>query len=394
MSDFQELDIKNFKLVGEKHNVWNGAMKGVHWPEGPHLYHIGEYYYILHAEGGTGPEHAISVARSKTVFGPYENNFCNPIFTHRHLGTRYPVRYVGHGDMFQVANGDWYMIMLAVRQIKGFTTLGRETFLARVVWENGWPVVNANLGVLSEKLNVNLPEWEPEYSQNALPGMDKYYDFTKYRKLGNEWMFLRNPSEDIYNLTLKPEANELGERPVNSEFRPGLNLKCGKHITGKKDVTYLSIRQDSHMFEAKTILYEDNLCTGASAGIMLFQNNRFNLRFEVSNWIGYIIMCKDGQDEKIGSVRLNGSYVGIILRVVGLKASFLVRKFGEKHFSEVIEDIDISDLSTEVAGGFVGCTVGLYAQDVEKNREKAVYANFSSFSYDKLVALNTDEDEN
>ena len=48
--------------------IWKGAVKDCIWPEGPHIYKIGEYYYLMHAEGGTGPEHSISVARSRKLF--------------------------------------------------------------------------------------------------------------------------------------------------------------------------------------------------------------------------------------------------------------------------------------------------------------------------------------
>ena len=71
----RELDVEQMKLVGEEHNVWNGAMKGVHWPEGPHLYKIGKYYYIMHAEGGTGPDHAVTIAGGRMV---YDNAGCPP----------------------------------------------------------------------------------------------------------------------------------------------------------------------------------------------------------------------------------------------------------------------------------------------------------------------------
>ena len=121
----QELDIKEMKLIGEKKNVWNGAMKNVIWPEGPHLYHIGDYYYIMHAEGGTGPEHCEAICRSKDVWGPYENNPKNPIITHRHLGKDYPIKYVGHADLIETPNHEWYMIMLAVRPLERYTTMGR-----------------------------------------------------------------------------------------------------------------------------------------------------------------------------------------------------------------------------------------------------------------------------
>ena len=67
----QEIDPETFEPIGEHKNVWNGAMRGVHWPEGPHVYHIGDYYYIIHAEGGTGPEHAVMVARSRSLDEPF-----------------------------------------------------------------------------------------------------------------------------------------------------------------------------------------------------------------------------------------------------------------------------------------------------------------------------------
>lgn len=380
----QELDIENFKLVGEKHNVWNGAMKGVHWPEGPHLYHIGEYYYILHAEGGTGPEHAVCVARSKSPFGPFENNFKNPILTHRHLGNLFPVRYVGHADMFEAANGEWYMVMLAVRQMKGFTTLGRETFLAKVVWEEDWPLVNPNMGRLSEELVVHLPEYETEFAQNALPGVDKVYDFRHYKNLGAEWLRLRNPKEDMLVLQDMDELKAIPEKERNPLIHSGLNLKCGGDVTGKQDVSYLAIRQDCHNFEASATLYLDNLCAGASAGLMLMQNNRYNLRFEVSNWVGYVILCRDGVDMKVASFNMSSSYAVITIRVFGLKAMVLGRKFEDNHDTIIVANLDVSELSTEVAGGFVGCTVGMFAQAAEDVKEP-VYANFKSFIYNRML---------
>lgn len=67
------------KLVGESMAIWKGAVKGCIWPEGPHIYKIDGYYYLLHAEGGTGPEHSITVARSKKLFQWFEGCPRNPI---------------------------------------------------------------------------------------------------------------------------------------------------------------------------------------------------------------------------------------------------------------------------------------------------------------------------
>lgn len=86
--------------------IWKGAVKGVIWPEGPHLYKIDGYYYLMHAEGGTGPEHSISIARSKKLFQWFEGCPRNPIFTHRNLGKNYPVIYAGHGDLVEDGKGE------------------------------------------------------------------------------------------------------------------------------------------------------------------------------------------------------------------------------------------------------------------------------------------------
>ncbi|MCQ2519307.1 MAG: glycoside hydrolase family 43 protein [Lachnospiraceae bacterium] len=364
----QEIDIESFKLIGEPKNVWNGAMRGVHWPEGPHLYKINDYYYIIHAEGGTGPEHAISVARSKDVFGPYENNFCNPIFTHRHLGKRYPIKYVGHGDLFQTVNGEWYMVMLAVRPTNEFTTMGRETFLARVIWENDWPVVNAGLGILSEQLKVNLDEYEVVEPVTSLPNVNKDYDFKKMSMFGPEWMALRKSYERFATF-------EKGE---------GLFLEAGTdNLTELATPSYVCIRQDSHCFEAKATFLTDNLYMGVRAGLAYVQNDKYQLRFEISECIGQVILVKNGVEEVWAEEKITDSPASIILKVDGVKAScFVVTKHG---VDPVIRNLDISDLSTEVAGGFVGCTVGIFATD-GVDRDEAVKVQFTEFNYHRIKA--------
>ncbi|MBR4719606.1 MAG: family 43 glycosylhydrolase [Lachnospiraceae bacterium] len=363
----QELDINEFRLIGEPVDVWNGALKGVHWPEGPHLYRIGKYYYILHAEGGTGPEHAVSVARSENIYGPYENNFCNPIFTHRHLGSKYPIRYVGHGDLVETVKGDWYMVMLAVRPVGGYTTMGRETFLARVIWENDWPVVNPGLGLLSGELNIDLDEYVPQCSSTLIPATDKQYDFAHLDSLGSEFMYLRNPRDDMYEL-------------VSGE---GLYLKCNTDlISGYGSPSYICIRQDCLCFEAAVTLKGDGLYDGARAGLCLFQSEDYMLRFEYSGVNGNVILRKDGKDEKLASLMCPQKLITLVINVIGTRATLFMVK--DKTAAILVKGLDISCLSTEVAGGFVGCTIGLYAEDIESRDEEA-RALFKSFSYKRIL---------
>ena len=352
----QELDIENFKLVGEKHNVWNGALKGCIWPEGPHIYKMGEYYYIIHAEGGTGPEHAICTARSKDIYGPYENNPCNPIFTHRHLGVRYPIKYVGHGDLFETVNGDMYIVMLAVRPANGYTTMGRETFLARVIMENDWPVVNPGLGILSKEVIIDLPEYKVQVDDRLTPSSDKHYEFSKMDALPINFLTLRNPIDDKITFSDK-----------------GLSVECDN-----EQVNYICVRQDSHVFESVCVLRTENLVDGVKAGLVLFQNSNYHLKLEYAGCTGSLIMVKDGVEEKIASKMLPADSVTMYFSVIGTNASVYM---GIGNQLELLaKDVDVSALSTEVAGGFVGCTVGIYTSDTDEREEKAK-ACFKSFSY-------------
>lgn len=346
----QELDIENMKLVGEVHNVWNGAMRNIIWPEGPHLYKIGEYYYIMHAEGGTGPDHAVTVCRSKNVYGPYENNFCNPILTHRHLGRKYPIRYVGHADLVKTINDEWYMVMLAVRPLEGYTTMGRETFLARVEWENDWPVVNPGVGRLTDTVEINLPKWTTYTAES------NEYVFSTMGQLPPEFMVLRNADKSHYSL----------------EKGKGLLMLFDTHtLKEQASPSYLALRQKHHHFMAKALLDVSNLSEDKRAGIAYVQNNLYNLRVEVNGKMAEVILCEKGTDRRVISMPLQGSNpLEVSLEVDGLSAAVIIE--GQKS-----PEVDIRTLSTEAAGGFTGCTVGLYAVADTENTDCACFKRFS-----------------
>lgn len=346
----QELDIENMKLVGEVHNVWNGAMRNIIWPEGPHLYKIGEYYYIMHAEGGTGPDHAVTVCRSKNVYGPYENNFCNPILTHRHLGRKYPICYVGHADLVKTINDEWYMVMLAVRPLEGYTTMGRETFLARVECENDWPVVNPGVGRLTDTVEINLPKW------TAYTAESNEYVFSTMGQLPPEFMVLRNADKSHYSL----------------EKGKGLLMLFDTHtLKEQASPSYLALRQKHHHFMAKALLDVSNLSEDKRAGIAYVQNNLYNLRVEVNGKMAEVILCEKGTDRRVISMPLQGSNpLEVSLEVDGLSAAVIIE--GQKS-----PEVDIRTLSTEAAGGFTGCTVGLYAVADTENTDCACFKRFS-----------------
>ena len=325
-------------------------MRNIIWPEGPHLYKIGEYYYIMHAEGGTGPDHAVTVCRSKNVYGPYENNFCNPILTHRHLGRKYPICYVGHADLVKTINDEWYMVMLAVRPLEGYTTMGRETFLARVEWENDWPVVNPGVGRLTDTVEINLPKW------TAYTAESNEYVFSTMGQLPPEFMVLRNADKSHYSL----------------EKGKGLLMLFDTHtLKEQASPSYLALRQKHHHFMAKALLDVSNLSEDKRAGIAYVQNNLYNLRVEVNGKMAEVILCEKGTDRRVISMPLQGSNpLEVSLEVDGLSAAVIIE--GQKS-----PEVDIRTLSTEAAGGFTGCTVGLYAVADTENTDCACFKRFS-----------------
>src|SRR5215510_3274679 len=156
----QELDVENMKLSGAETVLWDGAVKGVVWAEAPHIYKRNDNYYLLIAEGGTAHHHAVTIARSKNITGPYESNRGNPILTHRHLGLDYPIVGTGHADLVETQNGEWWLILLAMRPYGGyFYNLGRETFLVPARWEDDWLIVSPGTGrVEFEYPAPDLPE--------------------------------------------------------------------------------------------------------------------------------------------------------------------------------------------------------------------------------------------
>ncbi|MGN8244993.1 family 43 glycosylhydrolase [Cellulomonas soli] len=134
-----ELDTTTGASLTEPRSLWSGT--GLASPEAPHLYRVGDWWYLLIAEGGTERGHCASVARSRHVTGPFEGAPTNPVLTHRSTG--WPVQSTGHADMVELADGSWAAVHLGVRTA-GWTPLyhvnGRETFLTGIDWVDGWPV--------------------------------------------------------------------------------------------------------------------------------------------------------------------------------------------------------------------------------------------------------------
>ncbi len=134
----QELDPKTLQLIGERKKVYPGS--GIGCTEGPHIYHIGDWYYLIVAEGGTGYRHCVTMARAKSIWGPFETAPDNPILTSDQEDMSM-LQKCGHADFTDTQAGEWYMVHLCSRPLQGekWCTLGRETAIQKMEWdEDGW----------------------------------------------------------------------------------------------------------------------------------------------------------------------------------------------------------------------------------------------------------------
>jgi hypothetical protein len=135
------VDLATGAVLTAPRRLWSGT--GLAFPEAPHLYRRGGTWYLMIAEGGTERGHAVSIARGERPDGPFEPAPGNPFLSHR--STTHPVQNTGHADLVENADGTWAMVYLGVRP-RGVTPMfhvnGRETFLAGVDWVDGWPVVD------------------------------------------------------------------------------------------------------------------------------------------------------------------------------------------------------------------------------------------------------------
>jgi xylan 1,4-beta-xylosidase len=357
----QELDLENWQLVGEALILWDGAVKGVVWAESPHIYKNNGYYYLLIAEGGTAHHHAVTVARSKSITGPYEPNRGNPILTHRHLGLDYPIVGAGHADLVETQNGEWWMVCLAMRPYGGyFYNLGRETFLASVSWEEGWPIVNPGTGKL--EFETHMPDL-PEHTWDEIPARD---DFDS-ASLALYWNSLRTPASDFSSLTECPGHLRLRLRPerLSEEINP----------------SFLGRRQQHINFRAQTVMEFTPENSNEYAGLALVQNHNFHYLFVVTQTSQPVIRLTrraHAREEVLAEQDVAAGTLYLKVEAHGQAYNFY---FAEKpdEWRTLAANVDGRILSTPVAGGFVGAYIAMVASS--NGQPSSNCADFDWFEY-------------
>jgi beta-xylosidase len=326
------IDPATGQSFGSPQRIWSGT-PGAKAPEAPHLYWIGDYWYLLIAEGGTERGHGISVARSSRPTGPFEPCPANPILTHR--GTGHPIQNTGHGDLVQAQDGSWWMVLLGVRPrggSPGWHVLGRETYLARVDWVDDWPVVE-RLDLVPQAVEGNIRD------EFDLVGLHP------------RWLSLRH----------RPEKSYL------TRGRPGwLTLRARGGSLDEADVAFLGLRQQHLDCRVRARLDAADGCGGLA--VRLDEHHHYEI--EVSD--GQVrVLARIGPLRSVVAHR-TGPDGPLVLRidVVGTSAATDPRSgpdliaFGFEKADGgyvALAELDGRYLSTEVAGGFTGRVIGMYA---------------------------------
>lgn len=188
----QEFDRYLKKPIGKIHHIFSGSEHGL--TEGPHIYKKNGYFYLLTAEGGTSYNHCVSLARSKSIFGPYEIAPNNPIITSKDSPSNY-LQKTGHADLVETQNGEWYMVFLTGRPLteQGRCITGRETAIEKVVWkEDNWLYLDHDSQEARQHVPApNLPEhtFKPETKRITFDSPSLDINFQSLRvPMTNAWI--------------------------------------------------------------------------------------------------------------------------------------------------------------------------------------------------------------
>ena len=345
----QELNRETFQLMGARYHLWRGACDGV-WTEGPHIYKNDGRYYLMIAEGGTSFNHAVMVAASDKLTGPYVSNARNPIFTSRQLSHENWVHSTGHGDLVKLDDGRWYMFLLGVRgDLKRKSNMGRETFVVPVSWERDmhprkgkilWPVVAPKTGRV-ERVN-------PVIFDGGTPAKNRAFrDDFKHSTLNLAWNFVRVPLPNTYGLDENPGH---------------LRLFTHKNtISRRKRAHFMGIKQTESDFVFTTKMRFNPSHDKSTAGIAIVQKDEnyvsFSVRKEADGMLVEVLHNKK-KVQTIKAHKLN-SYKGEIrFKLVSANDTYT--------FSYATKGKRYKVLTTTPAdlvlfSGFTGAHIGLYA---------------------------------
>ena len=366
----QEYSVHSQKLIGERVNIFKGTELGL--TEAPHLYKRNEYYHLIVAEGGTSWNHAVTMARSRNIDGPYELHPDKYVISARTRPDA-PLQRAGHADMVETQDGQTFMVYLCGRPLpnRGACTLGRETAIQPMVWGvDNWLRTADGQGV--SQLEVDGPRLA-EHPFKAEPAR---HDFDS-PDLPIVFQWLRTPCpEEIFSLSARPGHLRLyGRESIGSHFKQALVAR----------------RQQAHCYHASTVVEFEPEHFQQQAGLVCYYGASKFHYFYISHDEGL------GKHLRVMSALPNhmsadaftapiaiaaGRPVQLRVEVDRERLRFAWRLKGEAHWNWIAQQFDASILSDEAAlpgtANFTGTFVGMACQDMSGT---GIPADFDFFEY-------------
>lgn len=333
------------KILSEPRKLWSGT--GLAHPEAPHLFARNGWWYLVVAEGGTERGHAVSIARSRSITGPFDGNPANPILTR--AGTDHLVQNTGHADFVERPDGEWAMVHLGVRPrgtTPKFHVNGRETFLTGVEWIDGWPVVV-----------------EDRYPVPARPTsfVDEF------------------PTPDLHPRWISPGTDPLSfARPRDGG---GLVLSAGRAPGSREALRLLAVRAQDSDWQVTATVPDGDAC------LVVRVDDAHWAAVERHNHSLSVRMVVGPLDQTLATTTGVGPEHPLAIRAVGATDGFTFRDgpdqlalgYIQNGDFQTLATVDGRYLSTEVAGGFTGRVIGIEAIDTD--------ATLTRFEYQSLTPI-------
>lgn len=319
-----EIDIKTGKPVTEQRDIWEGHVKID--SEGPHVYKRGTWYYLMIAEGGTFEHHMLSIARPRSVWGPYKTYEKNPILTAD--GTQNEIQNVGHGEIFQDEEGLWWAVALGVRNRDARYPLGRETFLTPVTWPaGGWPSIQP-IGINMERTSKTLA------LASYLPAQPDH-----------GYLYIRDPILEHYSF----------------KRNRGINLTASETTlsTPAGTTSFVGIRQRDLQCSATATLFLSDLA--ATSGLAVYKDDyrHAEIFFDPSLVaVGFTATYFPPSGQRIITIDIiPGDQVQFAIHATEVQYEFLFRQSSESDW----RSLSTLDTKLMTANDFTGTLFGIYA---------------------------------
>jgi xylan 1,4-beta-xylosidase len=365
----QEYSPSTQQLIAERHTIFTGTSIG--FTEAPHLYQRDGWYYLLTAEGGTGWGHAVTMARSRTLTGPYALHPDVHILTARNRPDALLQR-AGHADLVETPAGETYMVYLCGRPLpnRGRCTLGRETAIQPMAWgADGWLRTTDGEGI--PRVDVPAPAGSPMGAAPSLRPREHFDDET----LPLDFQWLRTPDADrLFSLQARPGHLRLfGRETIGSLFTQSLVAR----------------RQQTHCFSASTVLEFEPDHFQQLAGLVCYYNSaKFHYLYVSRDASGKHVRVMSALPDQVMADAFTPAIAiasggPITLRVeVDYERLLFAWREGSGPWQWLPHVFDASILSDEATApglpNFTGAFVGMTCQDLAGT---AKAADFDWFEY-------------